>query len=223
MPAEPQRRPPAPVTRSGKALLAVMAFTALTGPHPALGATSTIGRTWPIAEPDALAEIEAKTARLPADLAVAYGRRDRWSALKAASLPVAPADRARTVVPFHTLEFDITLPGGKVLYPKGFSFNPLTYVTLPQRLVIVHSRDLAWALRMARPGDFVLLAALDGDNGDPIALSEKSGRAIFILEERVRQRLGLTVAPVVVAQSGTRLVLNEYGPRASAPSAEQGS
>ncbi|MDO7841735.1 conjugal transfer protein TraW [Sphingomonas immobilis] len=169
--------------------------------------TSTIGRTWPVAEPDALAEIEAKVATLPRDMSKNFGPRDRWSAMRAATLGMAPADRVRTVVPFYTLDMDVTLPDGHVLYPKGYTFNPLAYVSLPQRLVIVHPRDLAWALRAARPADFILLTA-----GDAIAASERTGRAIFILEERVKARLGLTVAPVIVAQAGQKLVLTEMGP-----------
>lgn len=176
-------------------------------------ARSTIGRTWPIAEPDALSEIEAKVATLPRDMSKAFGPRDKWSALKSAQLAPATVDRVRTVVPFYTLDFDITLPGGKTLYPKGFTFNPLTFVKLPQRLIVVHPRDLAWALRTARQSDFILLTALGEENGDPITLTEKTGRAIYILEERVKERLGLTVAPVVVAQAGQKLVLTEFGPR----------
>lgn len=107
---------------------------------------------------------------------------------------------------------NIKLPDGTLLYPKGYTFNPLTYVSLPQRLVIVHPRDLGWAIRTARPGDFILLTA-----GDALALGEKAGRPLFILEERVKERLGLTVAPVIVAQQGQRLILTEYGPEARTP------
>lgn len=179
----------------------------------ACASTAQIGRTWPIAEPDVLSEIEAKVATLPPDMSKRFGPRNRWSALKAAALPPATADRVRTVVPFYTLDFDIKLPDGRMVYPRGFTFNPLTYVRLPQRLVVVHPRDLAWALKVARPSDFILMSALGGQNGDAIDLSEKTGRAIYILEERVKERLGLTVAPVIVAQSGTKLVLTEYGPK----------
>lgn len=177
------------------------------------GQTSTIGRTWPVAEPDALAEIEAKVATLPKDMSANFGPRNRWSALKAAALAPAPTDRTRTVVPFYTLDFDLKLPDGRVLYPKGFTFNPLTYVKLPQRILVVHPRDLAWALHIARPSDFILLAALGADNGDPITLSEKTGRAIYILQDQVKERLGLTAAPVIVTQVGASLVLNEFGPK----------
>lgn len=191
------------------------AASALAAPSPetaVIGSRSTIGRTWPIIEPDALAEIEAKVAALPSDMSKAFGPRSAWSGLKTAPLATALSDRVRSVVPFYTLDFDIRLPGGKMLYPKGFTFNPLTYVRLPQRLVVVHPRDLDWALRSARQSDFILLSALDGQNGDAIELSERTGRAIYILEERVKQRLGLTVAPVIVRQVGTRLELTEYGP-----------
>lgn len=201
-------------------LLAVAAAVAAAGPISGTAPSrSTIGRTWPIAEPDALAEIEAKVATLPSDMSKAFGPRDKWTALKAAPLGIAGADRVRSVAPFYTLDFDITLPDGKTLYPKGFTFNPLTYVKLPQRLVVVHPRDLGWALRNARASDFILLSALGTQNGDAIDLSEKTGRPIYILEERVKQRLGLTVAPVIVEQSGTRLVLTEYGPKSRASAA----
>ena len=189
-------------------VLAAAGAAALAGPAAGpISFRSTIGRTWPIAEPDALAEIEGKVATLPSDMSKAFGPRDKWTALKAASLGEAGADRVRSVIPFYALEFDITLPDGKTLYPKGFTFNPLDYVSLPQRLVIVHPRDLGWALKQARFTDFILLTA-----GDALDLSERSGRPLFILEERVKERLGLIVAPVIVAQQGKKLVLNEYAP-----------
>jgi conjugal transfer pilus assembly protein TraW len=195
------------------ALLAGAGLIGLTGvaarlAQPARAATSTIGRVWPIAEPDALTQIEARIATLPKDMGRQFGPRSKWSALRAAALGVATADRTRTVVPFYTLEFDIRLPDGRLIYPKGYSFNPLAYVKLPQRLVVVHPRDLVWAMKTARPSDFVIVTA-----GDAIELTERTGRAIYILEERVKQRLGLTVAPVIVTQAGPKLVLAEIGPR----------
>ncbi|CCA93235.1 MULTISPECIES: conjugal transfer protein TraW [Novosphingobium] len=175
----------------------------------ARAATSTIGRTWPIAEPDALAEIEARTAKLPPDMRERFGPRSSWSAMKAASLAPATRNQTRSVVPFYTLDTDIRLPTGDLLYPKGYSFNPLEYVKLPQRLVVVHPRDLGWALKTARLTDFILLAAGGAHDDDAITLSERTGRAIYILEPRIKERLGLTVAPVIITQVGTRLELTE--------------
>jgi conjugal transfer pilus assembly protein TraW len=195
------------------AVLIAAAFAIAASAQGLAARSSAIGRTWPIAEPDALSEIEAKVATMPRDMSKAFGPRSSWSALKAATLASAQTDRVRSVVPFYTLEFDIRLPEGKTLYPRGYTFNPLAYVRLPQRLVVVHPRDLAWAVRTARASDFILLTALSGESADPIALGERAGRAIYILEERVKERLGLTVAPVIVAQAGQKLVLTEFGPK----------
>ncbi len=170
--------------------------------------TSTIGRTWPIAEPDALSEIEGRAAQIP-DMKAAFGPRERWSAMKAATLGIARADRNRTVVPFYTLDQDIRLQDGRLLYAKGYSFNPLSFVSLPQRLIVVHPAELDWALRTARTADFILLAAGGPRDADAITLGERHGRALFLLEERVKTRLGLTVAPVIVSQAGQKLVLTE--------------
>ena len=176
----------------------------------ARGQTPAIGRTWPIAEPDALAEIEARVAQQPQSIAAKFGPREKWSAMRSATLGVAKADRKRTVVPFHTLDFEIRLPDGKLLYPKGYTFNPLSYVSLPHRLIVVHPGDLGWALTQARPSDWILLAGGTKTSTDPVAMGEKVGRPLFILEERVKQRLGLTVAPVIVAQVGQKLELSEF-------------
>jgi conjugal transfer pilus assembly protein TraW len=192
----------------GTSMMLVLGAVAMAA--SARGETATVGRTWPIAEPDALFEIEARVAQQPQSIAAKFGPREKWSAMQSATLGVAKTDRKRTVVPFHTLDFDIRLPDGKLLYPKGYTFNPLSYVSLPQRLVVVHSGDLGWALARARPSDWILLAGGTKTSSDPVTMGEKVGRPLFILEERVKQRLGLTVAPVIVAQVGQKLELSEF-------------
>ena len=190
-------------------VVAGLLLGALTVASSARADTSTIGRTWPMVEPDAMAEIEAAATRQPANMADRFGPRSSWTALKGATLGIAQQSRVRSVVPFYTLDEEVRLPDGRVLYPKGFTFNPLTYVSLPQRLVIVHPRDLAWALRTAALTDWILLTGGGDAQGDALSLGEKHGRALFILEERVKERLGLTVAPVIVRQVGQRLELKE--------------
>jgi conjugal transfer pilus assembly protein TraW len=90
--------------------------------------------------------------------------------------PLAPAivTRTRFVVPFYTLEDDIRLPDGRLLYAKGYTFNPLTYVSLPQRLIVVPPRDLDWAMREAAPGDDILLTAGSAGDSDAITLGEST-------------------------------------------------
>ncbi|WP_425470198.1 conjugal transfer protein TraW [Sphingobium fluviale] len=208
-PPQEGRQPGWGVVAFQTSMIAALLVGAVIVAASAHAASSTIGRTWPIAEPDALAEIEARASKLPANMRAKFGPRSGWSAMKAASLTPATKSQTRSVVPFYTLDTEIRLPGGELLYPKGYSFNPLTYVTLPQRLVVVHPRDLAWALKTARLTDFILLAAGDAKDDDAITLSERTGRPIFILEERIKDRLGLTVAPAIIAQVGQKLELTE--------------
>lgn len=175
---------------------------------PAAASTSRIGRVWPIAEPDALAEIEAATAKLP-PMAPKFGPRSGWTALQSASLGLTARKAERSIVPFYTLPDDLKLPDGRTLYPKGFTFNPLSFVRLAQRLVIVHPQQIDWALERARPEDWIIVAGGAGHFVDPLTLGQQAGRPIFILEAAVKSRLGLTVAPVIVTQVGQKLVLDE--------------
>lgn len=193
--------------------LTCIAFLAsLLAVAPGHAGTSTIGRTWPIVEPDALTELEGKAAAQPANIANRFAPRQNWSAMRSASLARATINRSRFVVPFYTLDQDIRLPDGKLLYAKGYTFNPLAYVTLPQRLIVVAPRDLDWALRQASGSDFILLAAGSASDADVVTLGEKHHRPLFVLEERIKERLGLTVAPVIVHQIGQRFQLDELLP-----------
>lgn len=201
------RAPSSPDTCSEVPALAML-LAALMAPTAVRAETSTIGRTWPIVEPDALTEIEGRSAHIP-DMKAAFGPHSGWSAMRPASLGKARHDRERSVVPIYTLDSDIQLPDGQLLYAKGTTFNPLAFVTLPQRLVIVHPAQLDWAVRNAGPTDFILIAAGAPGDTDPVTASERLKRPIFLLEERIKTRLGLTVAPVIVAQSGQKLVLTE--------------
>lgn len=139
--------------------------------------------------------------------------------MQSAPLAHTSVNRSRFVVPFYTLDQDIRLPDGKLLYAKGYTFNPLAYVTLPQRLIVVAPRDLDWALHQATGSDFILLAAGSEGDADAITLGEEHHRPLFILEERIKDRLGLTVAPVIIRQVGQRFQLDEVLPsRGSKPS-----
>jgi len=198
-----------PVVVFQSAMIAGLIVGSLLLASTARAETSTVGRTWPIAEPDAMAEIEARAAQQPPNMAEKFGPRSGWSALKGATLASAREDKVRHVVPFYTLDTEIRLPDGKLLYPKGFTFNPLTYVSLPQRLVIVHPHDLSWALKTATLTDWIILTGGGDPKDDALSLGERHGRALFTLEERVKDRLGLTVAPVIVRQVGQKLELTE--------------
>jgi len=162
-----------------------------------------IGKTYPIIEPDALAEIEARVARKPFDPKV-FGEEESWSALNSPTLPVASRREIRRVIPFFALSFDIPDKDGNILYPAGYTFNPLEYLRLPSRLIIVNNDQLDWAFAQAEIGDMVIMAG-----GNALQAMRDRGVPVFKLEEQVRDRLDLRFVPSIVEQDGTVFVIEE--------------
>ena len=105
----------------------------------------TVGRVYPVTEPDALAEIQEAARRVDWHTALdqektrAAIQRFRPNGLH--SLPVAKADKVFQVNMTYTLASDIPDGKGGVLYPKGFAFNPLDYGGLSGGLVIIDGSD----------------------------------------------------------------------------------
>lgn len=162
------------------------------------------GASFPIVERDALEEIEERAAKADVEEYVNKTPRSEWSAWSGYRLPVAKESRTRGFVPWYTLEFDITGPSGEVLYPKGFTFNPLQHVKHQQRIVIFKLDQLERIEPLLKPGDMLI-----ADEGDVVAAAEKSGHHIYILNEKLANRLGVKVAPSIVEQKGTHFEIRE--------------
>ena len=173
------------------------------------------GATWAVAEPDLLAQIEARlldmersgeTARLEAQA------RERARARLEAPEPVpgiAPAHEARTRLldPAVTLGRDIRLPDGTLLAAAGAKVNPLTRHAPTRDLLFVDGRreaEVAWALAHECPAKIVLLA------GRPLELMRRHRRPFYFDQGgRLAARLGLGFTPALVERAGSRLRITE--------------
>lgn len=174
----------------------------------------TVGRVYPIVEPDALAEIRAAAARVDWQRVVgAKGTRDGLRNFRPKDLqplPPAKADKTFRVDMTYTLDFDIPDPRGGILYPKGFTFNPLEYVTLHSVLVVIDGSDprqVEWFTASAHAADFHTRLLLAG--GDYAGLTQRLDRPVFYLGERVARRLHLAAVPSVIRQRGRQLEVQE--------------
>ena len=87
--------------------------------------------------------------------------------------PAATEHKVRQVIPFFALSFDIPDKDGNILYPAGYTFNPLEYLRLPSRLIIVAENQLDWGIAEADIGDMVIMAGGNAFKGH--ALSWSSG------------------------------------------------
>ena len=182
----------------------VLAVSLLLLAQSVLAESITVGQTYPIAERDALEEIESRTKQV--DWAKELAPENiSWSAKDGHRVRRAPTDRIRHFVPWHTIEFDVRDQFGQVIYPKGFQFNVLEHITLPYRVVVIDPSDVTWVKPLLRDSDMVILT-----NGDFEEASELLERPTFMLDEKTKQRLGIEAVPSIVRQSGNSFVVEEY-------------
>jgi len=175
----------------------------------------TAGATYPIAEKDALREIEERAKEVDWEKAFDTKRmkeriRDyRPEGME--TLPAAREDRVFTVDMTWTLDFDIPDGKGGILYPRGFSFNPLAYVFLPSVLVVVDGAD-ARQVDWLRTSPFatdprVMLLLTGGSYG---AVMKRLKRPVFFANGKIIKRFQLKAVPAVIVQKGTVMEVREY-------------
>ncbi len=173
------------------------------------------GATWPVAEPDLLAQIEARLIEMERSGALARLEDEaRASARRMLEEPnpvpgIAPATRERSRLwdPAITVARDIRTADGVLIAAAGTRVNPLERIVLARDLLFVDGRreaEIAWALSHDRPAKVVLLA------GRPLDLMRRHRRPFFFDQGgRLAARFGLSLTPALVAQDGAQLRITE--------------
>jgi conjugal transfer pilus assembly protein TraW len=176
--------------------------------HAAFGKDlGTVGATYPIAERDALSEIEERAKQVDWGKALKKDRME--SAVKnfkpkdLKSLPRAPEAGKTLVDMTYTLEFDIPDGQGNILYPKGFMFNPLDYISYPFALVVINGADrdqVKWFQKSKYAKD--VNAKLIITDGSYFDLGRELGRPVYYAIGGLIDRFQLKYVPSVVTQKG---------------------
>ena len=126
------------------------------------------------------------------------------------ALPRAEKDTTTMVDLTHTLEQDVQDANGQVLYPAGFTFNPLRYVSLSGALVVIDGSDpeqVAWFKDSPYGANRRALLLLSG--GLAAALRDELRRPVAYLTEDIAHRLQLRAAPSVVMEHDQHLTVRE--------------
>ena len=193
-------------------LAALLAATATGASAKDLGVR---GATWPVAEPDLLAEIETRLLELQRSGALARLEDEaRASARRTLEEPdpapgIAPAtrERSRLFDPAITVERDIRTPDGVLIAAAGTRVNPLERIVLARDLLFVDGRreaEIAWALGHDRPAKIVLLA------GRPLDLMRRHRRLFYFdIGGRLAARFGIAATPTLIEQDGALLRITE--------------
>ena len=173
------------------------------------------GQTWAVAEPDLLAQIEARLmemersgelARLQTEARIRARAALEEPARVAGIVPAREA-RSRLFDPAIVVQRDIRAADGTVIAAAGTRVDPFAHVALTRDLLFVDGRrdvEVGWALAHEGPAKIVLLA------GRPLDLARRHGRAFFFDQGgRLAARLGLTATPSLVRRDGAHLRIDE--------------
>ena len=171
----------------------------------------TVGATYAIAEKDALVEIEQKAKNIDWSTVIKRKPIDEYNGPEdRRSLPRAARDRSFPVDMTYTLQIDIPDGKGRVLYPKGYTFNPLEYVAFTKTLVIINGNDqeqVKWFAASEYGSRIdVMLLLTEGHYG---RLGKKLDVPLFYANSQIVERLHLAAVPSVVKQEGKEMVVRE--------------
>lgn len=171
----------------------------------------TVGATYAIAEKDALVEIEQKAKGIDWSKVIKRKPIEEYSGPEdRVSLPRAARDRSIPVDMTYTLQIDVPDGRGGVLYPKGYTFNPLDYISFSKTLVVINGNDqeqVKWFVASEYKGRVdVMLLLIEGHYG---RLGKKLDVPLFYADSQIVERLHLAAVPSVVKQEGKEMVVRE--------------
>jgi conjugal transfer pilus assembly protein TraW len=111
----------------------------------------------------------------------------------------------------YTLDQDLVDGNGKVIYPRGFTFNPLDYVSFPGGLLVIDGDDpsqIKWFKQTPYATNHKVRLLLAG--GYAFQLTEQLKRSVFYLVDEIAERLQLAAAPSLVIQKDNMLQVREF-------------
>lgn len=169
-----------------------------------------VGKTYPIKERDALEEVESRARQVDWKKALAKIKPENYRPKDLERLPRAVKPDSFIVDMTYTLDMDIPDGRGGILYPKGYTFNPLDYVPFLKTLVVINPKDrdqAAWFRSSPYAGrvDVMLLIT----DGSYVEMSKKLNRPVFYATSRIVERFNLRAVPSIVYQDGRFMKVDE--------------
>lgn len=173
----------------------------------------TNGATYPIAEPDAYEELMAKVRSTNWNKIIKDYKADVNKVIKVSfSLGRAREDRLFYIDPAYTLQFDIMDENGRIIYPKGYSFNPLDYISFPYYLVFFDGTSVAeivWLKKQEWFKNWNVIFILT--KGDVVRAEKQLGRTVFAAMPQMIEKFKISKTPSILSAQNKQLVISEVG------------
>lgn len=169
-----------------------------------------VGKTYPIRERDALEELEGRVAGVDWKKKLSKIAPDKYRPDGLVDLPKTNRNNSRLVDMSYTLDMDVPDGKGGILYPRGYTFNPLDYVPFNKTIVVINPDDkdqLLWFLSSdyAKKIDVMLLIT----GGSFASTAKKINRPVFYADSRLISKFQLKAVPSVIRQSGRMMEVSE--------------
>ncbi len=197
------------------AVLAIIAVTLTLLPFKTASGINlgVVGKTYPVTERDASEELKDRVRSVDWQKLLAKNGIEsmkRYKPESARSLPRAREDKVRIVDMTYTLDFDITDGKGNVVYPKGYTFNPLDFMNYDRTIVVMNGADreqVEWFKKspyFKRPNVMILIT--DGNYYD---LSEELGQPVYFAHGKIVSRFQLRFVPSIAVQNKRMMEVTE--------------
>lgn len=171
-----------------------------------------MGAVYPVVEPDLRIELKAKAIAQWEQQKKKYQEKiSTYQPANLQPLPKAEQDRSFSVDMIYILDRDLTDKGGRVLYPKGYRFNPLDYMKFTIGLVVIDGADpdqVNWFKQSPYASNHKIKLLLSG--GYAQSLIQELDRAVFYLDKEVAGRFHLAAVPCVVVQQDKHIQVTEF-------------
>lgn len=177
----------------------------------------TFGATYPVIEKDALKEMEEKARQADVSKFINKKRlKDKISNYRPPEVEelkkIGPARTERTflVDMTYSLQNDIPDGQGRVLYPKGYTFNPLDYISYPNTLVILNGKSpkqLVWFKASEYAKDYKTKLLIT--DGSYLELSRSLKRPVFYASKAIINIFRIGAVPSVIRQKNNMMEVTE--------------
>lgn len=176
------------------------------------------GELYEIKERDAMEEIEERARKIDMrSLQERIMRRVEDKLRISYNFPKACENRTFEFIPWYTLPFDIKGADGKIIYPKGYTFNPLEYISslIGNYTVIFFdgsSRiEVEWLKRSGIDLDSAL-TVLIVVKGNIRELVREFKRPVYAYEPKLMdERFRVKKTPSIVKFKGGKVIVTEVG------------
>lgn len=110
----------------------------------------------------------------------------------------------------YTNPDDIYDNNGKILYPKGFKFNPLDYQTLHYQMIVINGNnqeEITWLIRNNYTDNIKYKILLSDGNYQEV--SKLLNQPVFYAIPKITDKFNLKYTPSVITQIGNKIEVKE--------------